>query len=91
MTNNMADATRDTTLEKPEVAHIDPDVVIATQDRKEIVSASRTASPGFAQLVKNKRVLGYCKSAGHSLITPHNTFTYSLTSTRQACSSSSSP
>lgn len=66
MTTNMADSTQDTTLEKPEVAHVDPDVVNATQDRKEIVSASRVASPGFAQLVKNKRVLGYCKSAGRT-------------------------
>lgn len=79
MTTNMADATQDTTLEKPEVAHVDPDVVNATQDRKQIVSASRTASPGFAQLVKNKRVLGYCKSADHkstdhSLMTPRNAF-----------------
>lgn len=78
MTTNMADATQDTTLEKPEVAHVDPDVVNATQDRKEIVSASRKAAPGFAQLVKNKRVLGYCKSAddksaGHYLTTPRNT------------------
>lgn len=64
---NMAGATQDSTLEMPEVAH-NRDVVIATQDRMEIVSASRTASPGFAQLVKNKRVLGYCKSARHNLM-----------------------
>lgn len=63
----MADATRDSTLEKPEVVHVDTHVENAAHERKEIVSASRTASPGFAQLVKNKRVLGYCKSAGHNL------------------------
>lgn len=62
----MADAAQGSTLEKPEVVHIDPNVKDASQERKEVVSASRTASPGFAQLVKNKRVLGYCKSDGHS-------------------------
>lgn len=69
MTHNMADATQDSALEKPEVAHINPDVVTATQEHKEIVSASRTASPGFAQLVKNKRVLGYCESARQNTTT----------------------
>ncbi|KAH8765046.1 maltose permease [Diaporthe sp. PMI_573] len=56
----MAAATQGPTLEKPEVAHVNPDVVTATQDRIDIASATRTASPGFVQLVKNKRVLGYC-------------------------------
>ena len=66
----MASATQGSVLGKPEVAHI-PDVT-ATQDRTEIVSASRTPSPGFAQLVKNKRVLGYCKSDDYNFSKPHN-------------------
>lgn len=70
----MVDATRDTTIEKPEVVHADPNVEAAAREGKEIVSASRTASPGFAQLVKNKRVLAYCKSAVHSLTTQHSVF-----------------
>lgn len=68
----MADTTRDLTLEKPEVVHADPNIETAAREGKEIVSASRKASPGFAQLVKNKRVLGYCKSTVHILTTPHN-------------------
>lgn len=62
----MADAAQDSTLEKPEVVHVDPNVEVGAHERKEVISASRTASPGFAQLVKNKRVLGYCKSDGHN-------------------------
>lgn len=68
----MADATQDSTREKPEVVHVDPNVEAAGHERKEVVSASRTASPGFAQLVKNKRVLGYCESLDHELAAPHN-------------------
>lgn len=63
---NMADAAQDSTHEKPEVVHVDPNVEVGAHERKGVISASRTPSPGFAQLVKNKRVLGYCKSDGHS-------------------------